>query len=639
MPDNRVPPAAGAAPGQVPDTLDLAERGGMAIHGMLGSLDPAADYECAFLNILDVHPAYMLHWSSMVSGVMPKYVEALPLLRLMSGSGRDREIEAGFVQAMLRNAEEDGLIYDRASAKRPWNVGVFYGRADWNEDYANLAGNGRYLAGLLFWHQWTGDPVWLGRARKTAERMLELAIVDGDQAWYPNPGLGNDFSYPRQSGWTTKAPPEKATEGFEGGAMFYLFQPLRGWSRYYTATGDERFLELSRRFVNTGLQEKFWAGAGDMAPAASAERGRFKIHFHASMAAVRGVLDYALVAGDHRAMEFGLNAYLYARQTGLNRLGLFPTHHEGTEGCSIADMIGMAVALTDAGLGEFWDDVEMYARNGLIEAQAADPDELERVSSQGKERPPGSGFGGHFDGRFSQANNKGVLPGQEIHERVLERTLGAFGHLSGARYQTPMMMHCCTGNCCQGLYYAWEGIVRPEGRGAAVNLWLNRRSPWVDVWSWLPHQGRLVVQNKGMERIAVRKPAWAGCAAVRCWIDGRQAAPEWRGNRMVFDGLAGGERLELEVPCRLERARYTLVNLGDPANSQERYAIEFKGHTAIGAELVERAGKATSQSWYGEGERNWYRIFRRESWRAEQAPMRPAPGYVHPEKLVHWMAV
>ncbi|MCX5757697.1 MAG: hypothetical protein NTU83_04175, partial [Candidatus Hydrogenedentes bacterium] len=296
-----------------------------------------------------------------------------------------------------------------------------------------MAGNGRFITGLLYWHQMTGDKVWLDRATKTAERMLALAIDEDDMAWYPNPGCGNDFSYPRQSGWTTRKPPEKATEGFEGGAMFYLFQPLRGWARYYATTGDKRFLELARKFANCGLQEKFWGGAADMTPTAGAERGHFKIHFHASMAAIRGVLDYALVAGDYRIQEFAHNAYMYARQTGLSRLGLFATGGGGTEGCSIADMTGMAVTLTDAGLGDYWDDVEMYGRNGLIEAQATDMEELQRVSREGRERPPQANFGGHFDGRFSQQNNKGVLPGQEIHDRVLERTLGAFGHLVGAR--------------------------------------------------------------------------------------------------------------------------------------------------------------------------------------------------------------
>jgi hypothetical protein len=436
----------------------------------------------------------------MVSGVMPKFVMALPMLRVMSGSDQDRSIEEGFMNAIVRNMEGDGLIYDRAVESRPWNVGVYYGKPDWNEDYANMAGNGRAISGLLAWHQLTGDDDWLQRARRTAERMLQLAIVEGDQAWYPNPGIGNDFSYPRKSGWTTRKPPQSANEGFEGGAMFYHFQPLRGFVRYYRATGDDRFLDLSRKFAKLGLQPKFWNGAGDMEPRASAERGHFQLHFHASMAAVRSALDYALVANDYQAQEFAHNSYNYARQMGIKRLGLFPTHGEGTEGCSIADMIGMAVTLSDAGLGDYWDDVEMYARNGLLCAQATDLEELKRVSMAGKERPPMSsnpGLAGHFDSRF-RANNKGVLPGQEVHDRVLERTVGAFGHVVGARYQTPMMMQCCTGNCCQALYYAWESIVRRENDDAVtVNLWLNRRTPWVDVLSWQPYEGRMTVQNKG----------------------------------------------------------------------------------------------------------------------------------------------
>ncbi len=94
-------------------------------------------------------------------------------------------------------------------------------------------------------------------------------------------------------------------------------------------------------------------------------------------------------------------------------------------------MIGMAVTLSDAGLGDYWDDVEMYARNGLLCAQATDLDELKRVSMAGSDRPPMSSdakLAGHFDSRF-HGNNKGVLPGQEVYDRVLERTIGAFGHV------------------------------------------------------------------------------------------------------------------------------------------------------------------------------------------------------------------
>ena len=125
LPSGNTVAAAGAA--QVPDTLDLAEHGRMALNGMLGSLDPAIDYECVFKTIFDVHPAYMLHWSSMVSGVMPKYIEALPMLRQMSGSDEHQDLQDGFMNAMLKNMADDGLVYDRTDPRRPWNVGVEYG--------------------------------------------------------------------------------------------------------------------------------------------------------------------------------------------------------------------------------------------------------------------------------------------------------------------------------------------------------------------------------------------------------------------------------------------------------------------------------------------------------------------------------
>ena len=139
-------PAGNQPTSLIPDTLDLADHGRMAINGILGSLNPALDYECTFLTILDVHPAYMLHWSGMWS-VMPKYIEALPMLRQMTGSEQDLDIEKGFFDAMLRNMAEDGLVYDRALPSRPWNVGQWYGKPDWNEDYATIYGNSRSAAG------------------------------------------------------------------------------------------------------------------------------------------------------------------------------------------------------------------------------------------------------------------------------------------------------------------------------------------------------------------------------------------------------------------------------------------------------------------------------------------------------------
>jgi hypothetical protein len=631
---------------RVPDTFDLAKHGAMAINGVIGSMDHnRKNFEISFLNILDVHPAYMLHWSTMVSGVQPKYIELLPLLRMMSGSEQDREIEKGFVDAMVRNMSEDGLVYDRSLDNRPWNTGVSYGRKGWDEDYANMAGNGRLLAGLTYWHQSTGEQKWKDLAKKNAERMLELAITEGDYAWYPNPGLGNDFSYPRVSGWTTKDPPGKTDEGYEGATTFYLCQPLRGFTRYYQLTGDERFLDLSRKFAKTAYQQKFWAAPHKWAkaktdnfpPQASFERGHFQGHFHGNLAAIRALLDYAIVANDNQIKDWARNSYEYSRQMGIADLGLFVHGYDkksiwnaDTEGCTIADMIGLAVSLTNAGLGDYWDDVEKMARNGLTSAQSTDMEELKRVSNSGKHRPPYASWGGKFDSRF-KGNNKGVLPGQEIHDRVLERTIGAFGHVHAARYLTPMMMHCCTANCSQALYYAWEGIIRRTGNSANVNMWMNRRSPWLDVYSSLPHKGTLQIQNKGMKQILVRLPAWSQFSKITFKVNNKNFKPTMRGNRVVFSGLKGNEQILLSSALVTEKSNSIMTCLNNPVNSYGEYECHLRGHQAVQVKLLSEDE--------GPAERNWYRIFRPYKVSQNNVPTKTQASYVHPAKLIRWHVI
>jgi hypothetical protein len=363
-----------------------------------------------------------------------------------------------------------------------------------------------------------------------------------------------------------------------------------------------------------------------MHPVPGAQRAHFRGHFHGNLGAVRGLLEHAIAVNDFRLKEFVRDGYEWARQNGIPRLGLFPGGGGITEGCTIADMTGLAVALTDAGLGDYWDDVEQYARNGLVAAQLTDREELVRVSEAGKARPKDAPWGGHFDWRFG-GNNKGVLKGQELTERVIDRALGAFANPQGARYLTPMTMTCCSANASQALYYAWEGILRRSGETAEINMWLNRRSPWCDVWSWLPHAGKLVVQNHGMRRIAVRKPGWARPATLRCSIDGRAVQPTWIGNRMVFDGLGGKERLLVECPLASASAEYSLVELNERQKEPERYTCDFRGHTAI------RVRPASSTP--GQGP-DWYRLFRRDALAVEQAPLGHAPAYVHPVNLVRW---
>jgi len=52
------------------------------------------------------------------------------------------------------------------------------------------------------------------------------------------------------------------------------------------------------------------------------------------------------------------------------------------ETCSLTDMLELALKLSEAGVGDYWDDIERFARNQLLENQFRDVDQV--VSPEGR---------------------------------------------------------------------------------------------------------------------------------------------------------------------------------------------------------------------------------------------------------------
>lgn len=161
----------------------------------------------------------------------------------------------------------------------------------------------------------------------------------------------------------------------------------------------------------------------------------------------------------------------------------------------------------------------------------------------------------------------------------------------------------------------------------------------------MPNEGKLIVRNKGMRRIAVRAPGWVSQGALRCCLNGKDVQPVlsstltsayasvfrsrcrrrilWIGNRMLFDGLKGNEELSFLTPVTLEKTRYTLADLNDRSTQPDEYDCEFLGNTAISVGEPEPPG-------------NRYRTFQREHLKAEKVPMKEISPYVHPAKVIRW---
>ena len=606
----------------MPASLDLVERARLGINGLMGTLNPDVDYAPYFLTFYAARPAYMVHWSSMVSGVLPKYAGAMALLRCMSGCDDQRDVEQGMLAAVLANSAEDGLIYDRVDPRRPWNVGVGYGRKGWNEDYSCLAGDGELVCAMDWHYQLSGDDEWKRRMQRTAERMLALAIMHEDYAYYPNVGCGNDFSYPRQSGWIHTHEPQGPQEGGEGATAFYLALPIRGLIRWYQHSGDERMLDLAGKLAKFVTLPKFWGGAVELEPSYGPTRAHWWGHFHGTLKALRGLLEYAMVAGDYRVKCFARDGYEWARHHLEPRLGL----DNCLEGCSTADLVALGIQLSDAGIGDYWDDVDHVVRNSLCEAQVTDLDGLRHIGEVSPERPKDAAWGAAYDWRFSSGILYAPLPGQECTDRVLERSIGAFAcNLLGGRYQSPFQMHCCTSNGNQAFYYAWEAVVRDQGEAAVVNLWFNRFSPWLDLESYLPFEGKIILRTKSARHLSIRIPAWVQRSRLVCLVDDQPVATVWAGAYIILSSLPAGAVVTLQFPLTRETVTLPIPNM----NSRQYRGVAqvtatFKGSTCIGLAEAEEEVHGMQPAWVP--------MFRRPAYQQDQAPMREVPHHVveHP---------
>ena len=93
----------------VPDTLDLAERAALGLNGLTNPTDPDADYEIYWRAAFNTNPPLMWHSESDI--VQAKFMEALPLMRIVSGSGQSGEVERRWMEVMLQAQGPDGIVY------------------------------------------------------------------------------------------------------------------------------------------------------------------------------------------------------------------------------------------------------------------------------------------------------------------------------------------------------------------------------------------------------------------------------------------------------------------------------------------------------------------------------------------------
>ncbi len=485
------------------------------------------------------------------------------MTRAMTGSDLHEDVQRRYISYLVSCIDKDGLFYSRVGPERPWDKAP--------EDWANIYGQGRIMKAMLTQYYADGNPEWLQRIRATAAKLAAIALYRRDEAYFPlRPGAADLLSYPK-SGWKKdeiqndlpqhidKLPTHTmGVPGYVGGVVLAL---VRG----YEKTGDEASLELAGKLVKFMMDRDVgcWSPDGYPRGITPYQHGQFRGHAVGRTMGLRGVLAYGIATNDSYLMNFARDGYEYVRLFGINRLGWFEeyTGKHSHETCGLERILALAIHLSEAGIGDYWDDIDGYVRNHLTEGQ-------------------------FIDLRKLKALNPTLSSSQE---KLLEQSVGTFAGWGSPTELASVLMNCCMGNGSQALYYVWNSMLRYSDGTARINLLLNRASPWIDIDSYLPYEGKVVLHNKQAKRIHLRVPGWVDRRSLKCAIAGRSVGPMFIGNYLVMEAVPVHSTVVITFPIREDSETYWLDDYGRIDFQQEgatrvatyRYNIKFRANTAI----------------------------------------------------------
>ena len=575
-----------------PATLDIAERAGLSINAMTELLNPNADLEPYWHVDLWDSPPRMDHCFSS-QNVRPKYFQAIPFCRAASGSRQNLEREYELMRMHLKMQGPDGLIYAHMDG-RGWSESPG-GWADTGYLATITWENGRTLGGFSVYAHMDPDGPWREAARRLAEALMKLIIVEEDIAYL--------FDLWMEPGREMVKPDKKPILNQAAHASM-IAHGLAQYDRLVVGKQTEA-TELAVKLLRYIFRESEYFGPdGEFRKNSPDQIGN---HFHEHTMVMLVALEVVQMTGTQDLLDDVLTAYDWTlHQMGdkaVPVLGFFPEFlHDETsdyfdriyggsefqsETCGVADMIMIAIMLSKLGHDKM-DDADRWIRNQFAENQLTDLSWYRDGRLQPKER----------EFRIARPHYTNV--------NVPERAIGAFAGWPPINdWIGPVpasIMNCCTVNGAKALYYIWKNIVTYDEGTLRVNLLLNRASKWADIDSHLPYTGQVDISLKQTLSLQVRIPEWAEPEEVQCFEDGRARELSFDGRYAKLGSVGKDHSVTFifPVPERTEKVKC----FGD------EYAIIRRGNTVVSIDPPGKIRPYYQRGHYRNGETLWKKVVR-----------------------------
>ncbi|WEG11726.1 hypothetical protein PU629_16500 [Pullulanibacillus sp. KACC 23026] len=478
----------------IPDTLMLEERAKAVMNCIIGMADEDYNYIPFFNANLVEKPAHMTHGDWDFGSSHGRLIDALTLARTMTGETFGEEVEEKYKENLLSFFKEDGMNYRLPE--------VIVG-----DPTANMIDQRAVILALTSWYLTTKDPKAKEAADKHVAALKRIAIKEKD-VWYYPASEYTEKGWPSKNAVHIRLAPDPAS--FCGRLMMPLL-------KYHEATGNQDALELCEFFSALIIHRSGVFNEDGSFNASLAYRSG---HFHTRIGTLESLARYAGFTRDASITHFVKKSYDWVLKQ-CTAFGWTPGDLQEQayehETCSLVDLIATGIALAHSGYSEYWGVVERFIRNHLTESQLLDLDWVEQREDKSMDEP-----------------------GYKTYYKVAERSRGAFAGYSApndfacdvnhGRGHTSDLQLCCIGSGTRGLFMGWSNTVTEHNGTVRVNFLLNRGSRWLDVYSYLPHEGRVELKiNQDIGNLEIRIPKWAGYNKVR-------VEREWEGQQRIQTG-------------------------------------------------------------------------------------------------------
>ena len=277
---------------EVPDTLDLSDRMDLAINALTNVWNPDEKWSLAFDVDFSRRPAilYTNHLTDAYLNIPPKFLEALVVCRLASGSRLNLDVDTGVLGAQLDFLGDDGLTY--------CPTGTLQKFTEWRT-FSEVWAEGRLLLALSMLAQVDDNPRWVEIGKRKVDRLLALTREKD--------GFRFLWKGRFRPGETVPADAGEPEGNLQDGSLLDRYVDPRmsiiysvgalghGSGLFFRVTGYEPALELSRGLAHWALARIF-----------TNEDGRWDIyHFHHSLYALMAVSVDVGVSRAAPAQEFG----------------------------------------------------------------------------------------------------------------------------------------------------------------------------------------------------------------------------------------------------------------------------------------------------------------------------------------------